>query len=751
MPRAADLIQLKFIPGRPKSDGCISLRSPFMDTAWLTSRHEPLTVVLSLAIAIYASYVTLDLARRMQATDRSMLHVWLFGGSLAMGTGIWSMHFVGMLGFQLPISLGYGYGYTALSWVAGVGASGLALLMATVRELTWPRLAGGALALGAGICGMHYLGMAALAMDPGIVWDLRWVAVSMVIAVTASGVALKLFDMLRTRSGRGARAWQALAACVMGGAIAGMHYAGMAGAGFPAGSVCLSVNQLSGQDMGIIVAVSAVAMLTQALLGSVLDARLQSRAARLASSLQVANDELQRIAFRDPLTGLPNRLVFEDRLAQVSAACGRNGESLAVLFIDLDGFKPINDSWGHNTGDVVLREIARRLSSLARESDMLARVGGDEFVMLIERLPDEQTAAQVAQRIIDAIGEPVPLQDRESAVSCSIGISIFPGDGPRDKLIANADAAMYTAKRSGGSCFRFFESRMDVGAHELIELQRDLRIGLEQGQLMLHYQPKIHGGSGQITGVEALVRWNHPRRGMMSPGVFIPVAERFGLIGALGQWVIEESCRQVAEWADQGLRMRVAINLSVHQLRQDDLAERIRAAMDRHAVEPSQLTFELTESAAMEDAETTLRTFERLSAIGITLSIDDFGTGYSSLSYLRRLPTQQLKIDRSFVQDLEDSADARAIVNAVVRLAHALGRKVVAEGVETAAQHDILRGFGCDELQGYLFARPMPARQVSLWAAGDEAPPQEFRPSIFGEGDDPAPALAPLARAPAGR
>jgi EAL domain-containing protein (putative c-di-GMP-specific phosphodiesterase class I) len=336
-------------------------------------------------------------------------------------------------------------------------------------------------------------------------------------------------------------------------------------------------------------------------------------------------------------------------------------------------------------------------------------------------------------------------------VSCSIGISLFPGDGPRAKLIANADAAMYTAKRAGGACFRFFESRMDVGARELIELQRDLRLALERSELMLHYQPKIHGGSGQITGVEALVRWNHPSRGMLSPAVFIPIAERFGLIGQLGQWVIDESCRQVAAWADEGLRMRVAINLSVHQLRQDDLAERIQASMDRHAVDPSQLTFELTESAAMEDAETTLRTFERLSAIGITLSIDDFGTGYSSLSYLRRLPTQQLKIDRSFVQDLEESADARAIVNAVVRLAHALGRKVVAEGVETEGQHDILRGFGCDELQGFLFARPMPATQVSLWAIGDDTAPQEFRPSIFDDGSSLAPALTPLARAPMGR
>ncbi len=722
-----------------------------MNLSWLTARYDTLTVILSLAIAIYASYVTLDLARRMQSADRSMVLGWLIGGSLAMGTGIWSMHFVGMLAIRLPIALGYEYGMTALSWVAAVVASGIALGVAAVRELNVLRLVAGALAMGAGICAMHYLGMGALNMDPGIVWDWRWVAVSVVIAVTASGVALVLFEALRRHRARRAWVLQALAALVMGLAITGMHYSGMAAAQFAEGSICLSATRLSGHDLGVIVAVSAVTMLTLALMGSILDARLQSRATRLASSLKVANDELQRLAFRDPLTGLPNRLVFEERLDQVVARSERSGDALAVLFIDLDGFKPINDSWGHSTGDAVLREIARRLAGMVRESDMLARVGGDEFVMLLEQLPDAQSAAVVAQRVIDIVGEPVPLQDKDNAVSCSIGISLFPGDGPRAKLIANADAAMYTAKRAGGSCFRFFESRMDVGARELIELQRDLRLALERHELMLHYQPKIHGGSGQITGVEALVRWNHPSRGMMSPAVFIPIAERFGLIGQLGQWVIDESCRQVAAWADEGLRMRVAINLSVHQLRQDDLAERIQASMDRHAVDPSQLTFELTESAAMEDAETTLRTFERLSAIGITLSIDDFGTGYSSLSYLRRLPTQQLKIDRSFVQDLEESADARAIVNAVVRLAHALGRKVVAEGVETEGQHDILRGFGCDELQGFLFARPMPATQVSLWAIGEDTAPQEFRPSIFDDGGSLAPALTPLARAPVGR
>jgi EAL domain-containing protein (putative c-di-GMP-specific phosphodiesterase class I) len=275
---------------------------------------------------------------------------------------------------------------------------------------------------------------------------------------------------------------------------------------------------------------------------------------------------------------------------------------------------------------------------------------------------------------------------------------------------------------------------MDAGATDQLSLQNDLRRAIELNQLALHYQPKIDGRTGQIRGVEALLRWNHPTRGPVSPAVFIPLAERFGLIGVIGNWVINESCRQIEAWADAGMRMRVAINLSVHQLREEDLVARITDALHRHGIEPSQLLCEITESIAMEDIATTQRAFDDLSRLGVFLSIDDFGTGYSSLSYLRRLPAQQLKIDRSFVGDLASSSDARAIVDAVVRLAHALGLKVVAEGVETVGQRDILLELGCDELQGYFFARPMPAADLLAWALS-QGPDgnSDFSPSVMQE------------------
>jgi len=486
-------------------------------------------------------------------------------------------------------------------------------------------------------------------------------------------------------------------------------------------------------------------LLVSTLFTSILDARLQSTAERLTRSLQdsnarlqAANDELQQRAFADALTGLPNRLLFEDRLIHALLRLDRTNhhrveDRLAVLFVDLDGFKPINDSFGHAAGDVILRSAADRLRQEARECDTVARVGGDEFLVLLEDVTDVAACVAVANRVLASLSRPFEVSGKQVQIACSIGIVVHPDHGERGKLVANADAAMYAAKRSGGGCYALFEPHMGSDASEQLELQNDLRQALDRGELALHYQPKIDGTRGQISGVEALLRWHHPKHGMVSPMVFIALAERFGLIGRLGNWVINEACRQTAEWARSGMRMRVAINLSVHQLRESGLAERIEQALRYHGLDASQLLCEITESVAMEDIKATQRTFEGLARIGVFLSIDDFGTGYSSLNYLRQLPAQQLKIDRSFVNDLENSEDARAVVAAVVGLAHALGLRVVAEGVETGGQRDILLAMGCDELQGFFYARPMPADTLLAWSQGEKpAGSADFTPSVIG-------------------
>jgi diguanylate cyclase (GGDEF)-like protein len=696
-------------------------------TPYLPTGHDPWIVAASLLIATLAAYVAMDLAQRVRRSDDRLDVVWWAVGSVAMGTGIWAMHFVGMLGFSLPIRLGFAGNLTLASWAVAVVASSIALWVASQPDFNLRRLVVASLMMGAGICAMHYVGMAALDMAPGIVWDWGTVALSAAIAVGASAAAMSIFALIR-RQGERRFGIQLSAALLMGVAICGMHYTGMAAASFPVGSVCRSADALSGSGLTGLVVVASLLLLGGTLFTSLLEARLQIVARRLSSSLeesnqrlQTANEELSRRAFTDALTGLPNRVLFEDRLNHALRRMARANqlqieERIAVLFIDLDGFKPVNDSFGHIAGDRILVATAERLLAIGREGDTVARIGGDEFLVLLEGIKDEAECAQMANAILATLSQPFDVLDKQVQIACSIGIVIHPLEGEADKLIANADAAMYAAKRTGGSNYAIFESYMGADADNQLELQSDLRRAVDLGQFELHYQPKIDGATGRVDSVEALVRWNHPERGLLAPVHFIGLAERFGVIVRLGDWIIDEACRQIAAWRAEGLHLNVAVNLSVLQLRESGLAQRIEESLRRHDVPASRLMCEITESVAMEDIAATQRTFKGLENLGVFLSIDDFGTGYSSLSYLRQLPARQLKIDRSFVADLETRADSRPVVEAVIRLAHALGLRVVAEGVELQTQHDILAGMGCDEFQGFLYARPMKAHDMASWS-----------------------------------
>ncbi|OYU98778.1 MAG: bifunctional diguanylate cyclase/phosphodiesterase [Burkholderiales bacterium PBB5] len=705
-----------------------------MSGEFLSTRHDPWLVLGSVLLACFAAYVTLDMARRVREHHGAAARWWWASGALVMGTGVWATHFVGMLAFDAGLQLGYARAATALSWLAAVAAAGVALDVGNRPMLTRTALAAGALAMTLGIISMHYLGMAAIDLAPGIVWRWPLVALSVAVALAASAAALALLVVLR-RVPAGRRVPTQLgAAGLMGGAICGTHYTGMAAVQLPLGVVCRSLDQLGGEGLGLLVGCVTALILTLALIGSAHDSRQRAREARLARSLQSANAqlqsanaELQQLAFRDVLTGLPNRLLFDDRLQHAidrlqRQPAGPIGPQLAVLFIDLDGFKPVNDALGHGAGDLVLREAARRLAGVARASDTLARVGGDEFVLLAPVDPPA-TATALAERLIEALRRPFALDGQSVALGCSIGIAQFPEHGAGDRLLACADAAMYAAKRAGGGGWAMYQPGMGGNAGEQAALQQALRVALARGELSLHYQPKVHAASGAVQGLEALLRWHHPERGMVSPAVFIPVAERCGLIGQIGQWVIDEACAQLARWRDQGWHGQVAVNLSPHQLRQPELVARVLDALARHALQPTQLALEVTETAMMENLQADGQVLARLSASGVTIAIDDFGTGYSSLAYLRRLPARELKIDRSFVQDVDTDSDARAVMQAVVGLAHALRMQVVAEGVETVGQRTLLTAMGCDLLQGYLLARPMPAEAVLPWLAAQPRPP----------------------------
>ncbi len=473
-------------------------------------------------------------------------------------------------------------------------------------------------------------------------------------------------------------------------------------------------------------------------LGAFLAASLrQARRQRQAERLQAAPN-----ADVDVLTALPNRTALEARLAKAVARCDTERRRLALLLINLDGFKPVNATYGHQIGDVLLKHASRRMRRLMQPKDMLARLGSDVFAVLLTQQTERESLTRLAERLIDAVGQPYRMGTKEVHLTCSVGIVLYPDHGDAERLIARAETAVQTAKRSGGARLGVFTAEMDEDMSNDLELLRDFRQALDNDGLTLVYQPKIDAASGRITAAEALLRWKHATRGDVPPTIFVALAERFGLVTRLGDWVIDRACRQAGLWAQAGLNMRVAINLSAQHLREPDLAQRVGTALTRNRIEPSRLTCEITETLAMENTQSTQATLAQLGLIGVHLSIDDFGTGYSSLSYLRKLPAKEVKIDRSFVMDLERSADARAVVDAVVKLAHALGKRVVAEGVETVKQRRILTEMGCDELQGFLFAQPMAPADLLQWAMDARNNDQDaFRSSLYVHPGDADPRL----------
>ncbi len=432
-------------------------------------------------------------------------------------------------------------------------------------------------------------------------------------------------------------------------------------------------------------------------------------------------EQLEYQANYDSLTLLPNRNLLRDRLQQALVSAERRESGLAVVFIDLDGFKNVNDSLGHSLGDRLLRVVAERLARCARTSDTVARHGGDEFVIVMTDMVDEQSLIGWMERARAAISEPVWLDGTEMYVGCSMGASVFPQDGDdTETLLKKADVAMYRAKDMGRNTFQFFQPEMNVTVDARMNLERRLRRALRDGEFRLHYQPQVRIDNGEIVGMEALLRWHDNEAGNIPPSVFIPVAEESGLIGPLSEWVLREACRQNKAWQESGLpALRVSVNLSAKVFQQRNIARLVTQVLDETGLAPHWLELELTESTVMRNAEEAVSMLNELHALGISIAVDDFGTGYSSLSYLKRLPVDRLKIDRSFVSDIGVSSDDETITSAIIALAHSLELQVIAEGVENAVQFEFLRARDCDEMQGFFFAQPLPGEEVAaLLAAG---------------------------------
>jgi diguanylate cyclase (GGDEF)-like protein len=435
--------------------------------------------------------------------------------------------------------------------------------------------------------------------------------------------------------------------------------------------------------------------------------------------------QIAHSAEHDFLTGLPNRMLLNDRVSQAIVLAARHTKQVALLFLDLDGFKHINDSLGHPVGDKLLQSVAQRLVDCARGSDTVSRQGGDEFVVLLSEVQQAEDAAIAARRMLEAVAEPHSIDQHDLFVTASIGVSIYPEDGPdAETLIKNADTAMYQAKENGRQSFQYFKPAMNARAVERQSIEEGLRRALQRNEFTLHYQPKINFKTGAITGAEALIRWTHPTRGSVSPAQFIPVAEECGLILPIGNWVLRQACEQAQAWVDAGLPpATVAVNVSAREFRDDSFLDGLSVVLDDTGLDPRSLELELTESVLMKHPESAASILQTLRQRGVQVAIDDFGTGYSSLSYLRRFQIDALKIDQSFVGGITTVADDASIVTAVISMAQSLKLRVVAEGVETLEQSVFLRDHECDEAQGYYFGRPVPAQRFAELLGRNPAQP----------------------------
>jgi len=704
---------LQFVAEQPESGQVI-----------LNCTHNPLLVLVAYLVACAASFATLDMAERVvHAEEPGSQRLWRWIGATCLAGGIWAMHFISMLAFQAPIDIQYDLPVTLFSLVIGLLASWLAMHTLSHPQPSLLQYLKTAIVIGLGIAGMHYVGMAAIESAATAYYKPILFVSSIVIAIGASFAALWVAGYLREGSGLHIQMLKYVAALILGAGILSMHFTGMAALQLvlPEGQSPTLASQTSHLQLGLTVALITLLILGSAISAALADKKLQNkehdlrRVNALLSQLDQARMSLQHVANYDALTNLINRRGFNQIFAEKLSQKSSEGGMLAVMFLDIDHFKRINDSLGHDAGDELLKVIAQHIKGSVRShEDVVARFGGDEFCILIG-LRDREEARNLAQRIMLKMKEPIELAGRRMVMTTSIGISLFPEDGSTcDELLKHADLALYQSKGAGRNGVHFFDSNLKNRASLELQLEEELRHALRQENgLLLYYQPIFELKTGKVTKLEALIRWQHPVHGLLTPDRFIAIAENNGLIAELDNWVLRKACEDLGELSRHGCEdLKIAWNCSPLNLAREELANEIEHALRSAGVAPERLELEVTENALMGNIANTLVLLRQIRALGVSLSIDDFGTGYSSLAYLKRLPLNTLKVDRSFILDIPKASADMEIVQAIIVMAHTLHLQVVTEGVESLEQYEFLERSGCDFIQGYLLSRPVPLAEL---------------------------------------
>jgi diguanylate cyclase (GGDEF)-like protein len=673
--------------------------------------HNYWYVLVAAIVCIAGSMMTVRLFdRARQLTGFSRL-VWVLLSGMAGGTAIWTTHFVAMLGFNPPT----GYAYEPIVTLASLGFAMAFTALGLYLAAAWAGTAwvdvGGAV-IGAGISVMHYSGMAGLEVAGHIEWQTDLVVASLIL-----GAVFAILAVNRSARAAGPKD-QALAAGLLVLAICSMHFTAMGAATFiPAPAAAISPQVFTSELM----AISLVAILSAvAGLGLyVIDAR----------SRRDVLDGFRHAALHDALTGMPNRAHLAWHLPSVLDASATAGRKVAVIVMDLDRFKDVNDVHGHRAGDALLQALAARLNTTVRSGEFVARVGGDEFVAVKQGIGEAGDALDFALRLAGCIAAPVAQHDRALTVGASLGVSLYPADaGEAEELISVADLAMYRAKKQAGNKICFYDQSMDEGRRTKSELAMELRDAIGRGELMLYYQPQIGVKTGEVIGLEALLRWNHPRRGLILPSEFIPIAEETGSILPIGEWVLRTACAEAACWRKP---LNLSVNIAAAQLAQCDLPRIVHETLIETGLEPARLELEITEASIIDDLDGTLQVMRQLKLLGVAIAMDDYGTGYASLSTLQKFPFDKIKIDRSFVEGVGVDKASTAIVKATILLASNLDIRVLAEGVERQEHFDFLRDEGCAEVQGFLFGGPQHATEIAGYTGGDGTVPNPLMVDPF--------------------
>ncbi|MFT4415009.1 EAL domain-containing protein [Fredinandcohnia humi] len=648
-------------------------------------------VALSIVIAILASYSALSITGKISHARGKTKLFWLFAGSFVMGSGVWSMHFVGMLAFHMHATVKYDVWLTLLSMLASMVSSFIAFYITMPLNIKWSKLTLSGLIMGIGIVAMHYIGMEAMIMDMELTYDRSLWILSAVIAFLASYAALFLFLRFRNQTGSSWLKW--CSAVIMGFAICGMHYTGMK-----------AVRFIHHGDMIIEHTKSVDFFLLYGVTVTIFIILFVSWGAMFFD-----RHVLEKMAFQDTITGLPNRNEMNRFFdTQVS------NENIGVLFLDLDQFKAINDTLGHDIGDLLIQEVGQRLRQFIHGGQQVFRIGGDEFLIIVKQCKEQQ-AVQLAEQILQSLKNPYRIKGNELYVTGSIGISIGPIDqSDRSILLKTADTAMYKAKSLGKNRYCVYNDGMGAKEVRRMELEKDLQLALENKQFYIVYQPKWNVKSNSLYGFEALIRWKHPRLGIVSPSEFIPISEETGMIVPITSWVLENACSQCKIWQEQGIEKPVSVNLSNRLFQVGNLFEMIRKILNTKELDPHLLELEITESMVLLDLKDITQQLQSIRSLGVRVSMDDFGTGYSSIGLLDQIPIDALKLDRLFTNDI-GTPRKNAIINAIILMAEELKLDVIAEGVESQEHIEHLAQLGCHVMQGYFYGKPMKVKEIDEW------------------------------------